>query len=249
MNESLEGLPLRHHSFGIPRPQQILREDLLCRLRWNIFGEKEDISVDYELDDEPTAPIPFLDHPLASESLAFPPLKRAHVSIRACEQREDCWFVAKHEGCWYPKAPGPFLIENPDGRPLTIKDFVLQLHPNLKAHKEDIIEAERQQYGGLVHVIEQGAHMVSLQSYDAHGEPEEVTFPAAGEFWFSGFHWPRLNGDEARLQVTLFVDGQRIMGYGTRISTDEFWNRQRTRGKHWKDRLTADEATQLGLGV
>jgi len=112
-----------------------IREDLLYRLRWNLLAPLQDIEITIGPKNEETL-VPLFDHLCANAPLSVPSRHRLEVLS------EDIW--TSHEG-WHHgddspepdcacKPPPNLVIENADGRPVTLRQFVTQVHPYLNEH-------------------------------------------------------------------------------------------------------------------
>jgi hypothetical protein len=106
-----------------------IRQDILFRLRWDIGGTVEDIELDDGVNDDGTERrVPFMSSALVNESLADPPI--SHVSILLQDVHESQSF--EYFDTKYPYTP--LTIHNADKTPITIKDFVEQVHAHFAEH-------------------------------------------------------------------------------------------------------------------
>ncbi|KAH9863551.1 hypothetical protein J1614_009483 [Plenodomus biglobosus] len=125
-------------AFGFPPvligiPLDCIKQEVLSRLRWSILGSVEDIYIETELYQDGTDERrPFLSHPVAMESLTVPPVNRIQISSEDISGAMH--FHLAPEDYQYE----PQTIENADGSPITIKDFVVQVHNHLNQHRDVI---------------------------------------------------------------------------------------------------------------
>ncbi|RMZ69737.1 hypothetical protein GMOD_00010320 [Pyrenophora seminiperda CCB06] len=125
--------------------EEYIRQDLLYRLRWNVFGALDDIEIATGPCDQ-AAVVPFFSHTLADESIAIPPFSRIdEVYIGECVDRVDHHYPEEYRY----KPPPPMTINNEDGSPITLRQFVTQTHAYLNLHMEDLEEAKSFTYGEL----------------------------------------------------------------------------------------------------
>ncbi|KAF2132486.1 hypothetical protein P153DRAFT_382110 [Dothidotthia symphoricarpi CBS 119687] len=121
-----------------------LRQDLLYRLRWNVFGPLRDIKVVEKPsgDSEGGTLSPLQDHPIASEFVGVPPCAQIRLEITECitkhnfdytselgsdddEEEEDEKDSDEDEGDVEQgyQPPPPLIIRNSDDTPITIEQF------------------------------------------------------------------------------------------------------------------------------
>jgi len=203
--------------------QSHIRQDLLYRLRWNVFGNIEDIKIEDGPHNGVTDLSPFFSHPIASDSIAQPPLNRLVVYSRECTDKHI--FDYDNEGHQY-QPPDPLVIERLDGNPITVNDFVTQVHYYLNTHKEVIIEYLKNFRSAVVD-LGNGRKTVHL------GPVQNPVAPQDNEFYFSNA-WETATNPEftPKLYVSLYVVG----GHG--ISLERFWEMQRqmsVRHVHMRD--------------
>jgi hypothetical protein len=116
-----------------------LRDDLLERLCWDVFGSLSDIQVN----DPGNSLTPFIGSSIASESLASPPFTNISVYIDVCEGKQSMDELDDEDQY---AAPEPLIIDKEDGSPISLHDFVSQVHSYLNANKEEIMQCEDELY-------------------------------------------------------------------------------------------------------
>jgi hypothetical protein len=92
-------------------------EIFTCRLKWSILDSPfnaELLSLDTE---EKAQWTPLFSDPTADQAATNPPVSRLEININTLEEWEH-WTQA-HE-----KSPGSGLIENTDGRPITVRQLL-----------------------------------------------------------------------------------------------------------------------------
>jgi hypothetical protein len=121
------------------------RHDLLYRLRWNLLDSAEHIEIATGPLDQ-IINLPFLGHPLANESLFNPPLSCIdEITIRDFADKED-------QDIYYPKEerykpPTALKITNSDGSPITLGQFVTELHTYVEDNLEELKKVKGEMYG------------------------------------------------------------------------------------------------------
>jgi hypothetical protein len=199
-----------------------IRQDLLFRLRWAIAGSVESIELDDGLYKDGTERRqPFLSSSLAAESLADPPVSRVAVLLEDVLQSQSF----EMESDKYPYEP--LTIENADGRPVTVGDFVVQLHAHFEEHRPYIYRYQetmgRMATSGLV-------------DFESH---KNVLDQGAGAQHALFFRWAfsRMCDGVLAVSVKTMIEGEE--GY----SNDVLWWRQRNCAEHCRDvRFKRDEA-------
>ncbi|EUC45763.1 hypothetical protein COCMIDRAFT_94635 [Bipolaris oryzae ATCC 44560] len=193
-----------------------IRQDLLSRLHWNVFGPLDEVAVR----DGPTL-TPLAHHAIKSESIALPPLSKVTIHIDVCQEK---YAMDEHDDEDRYQPPSPLVIEKTDGTPISINDFVTLVHPFLNANEEEISKCE-DEFHTLPTRLEDGTTFVGV-------DPDEFTSGDHGHFYRSGnmpanprffFDEARFNAadeDEFEIYIVLFVDGN--LG----VSFDEFWARR-----------------------
>jgi hypothetical protein len=110
-----------------------IRQDLPSCLRWNIFGALHDIEIVSGTNEHgQQMRTPLFSHPIATQSLARPPLSR--VKINSVDVTEAQAFNFVSEDFEYTG----LLIEHEDGRPVTVGEFVMRVHEHLNQFKRVI---------------------------------------------------------------------------------------------------------------
>lgn len=177
----------------LEEPIDRIRQELMFRLRWNISGPLDDIAIADGVDKNGTErSLPFASHPVADESLAEPPISRLHVS--SIDVQEAIGFYTAPDDYRYQL----LLIENADGRPISLKQFVTEVHIHLNEHKPLILDYRKpfltNALGNSLELADRG--MVSSQG--TRGEPELLFKNASA----SG------SGDDMYVNVSTFVVGE-----------------------------------------
>jgi hypothetical protein len=211
-----------------------LRQDLLYRLRWDIFGPLHDIYVVEEPGNSNTALTPFLSHSMAYESLAHPPLTKLSVHIQCCEEK---WASNEHEDEWRYQPPAPIVINHGDGSPITLGEFVTQTHAYLNANREQIFKCEDELYSSPED-MEHGTKVVGYGGSDNEGGDGENfirggRIPVSARFCFERITLTEVDTDEFRILVSVYVEGN----YGETL--DMHW--------HQMDRAACEEAALRGM--
>ena len=123
-----------------------LREDLLYRLRWNVLAPLDDIKIRTGAGD-PTTDVPLFDSHLANESIANPPISRIdEVYMGDLVTRAEL----RHETEWKLKQPTAPTINNEDDSPITLEQFVKELHAYMNLNMEILKQAKTELYGRLL---------------------------------------------------------------------------------------------------
>ncbi|KAF2125614.1 hypothetical protein P153DRAFT_389066 [Dothidotthia symphoricarpi CBS 119687] len=179
-----------------------IRQDLLFRLRWNISATLEHIEITIGPHDQ-TTNVLFLGHPLADESLADPPLSRIQVGIDVCEDKyaEEQRYLDK--GMNYPyqyQPPARLTIDNEDGSPITLGQFVAQTHAYLNYNREAIIKVISETYGEVFKQADGSVRRVMTC-----GHP--VTLPKDIGIYVSRI-WVVAKNDEVSFSVCLHAEGE-----------------------------------------
>jgi hypothetical protein len=188
-----------------------LRQDLLYRLRWNIFGALHDIHVVEEPGNPNTALTPLMSHPIAFESLAHPPLAKVSIHIQCCEEKSA---ADEHEDEWRYQPPAPIVINHEDGSPITLGEFVTQTHAYLNAHREQIFKCEDEMYIRPEDVGDAGDGMkvVGIGGPDDEGGDGDHflrggNIPPSAKFCFDDVMLNEIDTDEIQIMVSVFVEG------------------------------------------
>jgi hypothetical protein len=107
-----------------------IRQDLLFRLRWDIGEPLEHVELDDGFYKDGTERRkPFFSSDVAEVSLADPPA--SHMTVLLQDVLESQFLEMNSDK--YPYEP--LAIHNTDGKPITIKDFVTQLHAHFNEHR------------------------------------------------------------------------------------------------------------------
>jgi hypothetical protein len=184
-----------------------IRQDLLYRLQWDVFGTLSDIRVVEQAGNANTSTTPFLVHSIASESLADPPLTKISVHIGGCEEKAA---NDEHEEEWRYQPPSPIVIEHEDNTPITLKEFVTRTHEFLNANKEIIFKVEDELY---VEPEDLGDGMMVIGvGTDNEGGDGEYFFrggniPNGARFFFAEANLNEEDTDDYHINVDLFVEG------------------------------------------
>lgn len=203
-----------------------LRDDLLERLRWDVFGSLNDIQVK----DPENFLTPFMGASIASESLASPPFTNISVYIDVCEEKHS---MDEHEEEDRYAAPEPLIIDKEDGSPISLHDFVSQVHSYLNANKEEIMQCEDELYmnpvdlGDGVKAAEAVPDDDDRDWADESGEDPEFShflrsgnIPEGSRVFFDRAMINQIDQDEYSIHVVLFVEGN------NGETLDSFWERK-----------------------
>lgn len=195
-----------------------LRADLLERLHWNVFGPLEDIQVR----DEDGSTRPLSGHRIASESLANPPLTHVEVNIATCSEKHSRDETDTDDGRY--QEPDPLVIHKDDDSPISLQDFVEQVHEFFNVHKDEIYRCEDEIYA-VPEDLGGGQKVVGVDTTDTSGFEDSATghyydssgnIPEGSKFFFDDAQINQIDTDEYNIYVSLFVEGN----YGQ--SLDEF---------------------------
>jgi hypothetical protein len=179
-----------------------IREDLLYRLRWNVLATLDNIEIATGPYDQ-TTNVPLFGHPLADEPIADPPFSRIdEVCIGECLVQMDYRYEYK--------APPALTINNEDGNPITLGQFVTETHAYLNVHMEELKKAKGLLYGKVVK-NEDGSWTSTVS--------DKPYLPPNIAFFFSKV-WAVQIGQIVRISTHVFAEGE-----DTR-STDQFWATQ-----------------------
>lgn len=119
-----------------------IREDLLYRLRWNLVAPLHDIEIAIGPKNEEKL-IPLFDHPCVEANISVPSLRHLEVMSDDMWRSHEAW----HHGDDSPepdcacKPPPNLVIENANGRPITLRQFVTQVHAYFNEHMVKIKRA------------------------------------------------------------------------------------------------------------
>jgi hypothetical protein len=160
------------------QPPDRIRQHLLLRLRWEISQSLDAIQVETGLDEHAIERRQlFSSSDIATQSLAEPPLCRATILFMDVLDAQQFSFTHRK----YPYEP--VVLENPDGRPLTIGDFVRAAHGHLQEH---------------VAIVGQYKKSTGLAGRGVEDEPRLFVRKVASY----------AVGDEVAITVNVFADGE-----------------------------------------
>jgi hypothetical protein len=121
-----------------------IRMDLLYRLRWNLRSETDDVEIVVGSSGEETL-VPLFSHSSAASYLAVPNVRRLEVTSGDCMERHELSYDSTPEADGY-RPPPSLIIENEDGKRITLGQSVTQVHAYSNEHMSDIEKALRQQF-------------------------------------------------------------------------------------------------------
>ena len=188
------------------------RRVLFYRLHWNIRASVHEIEIATGPHGQ-TTNVALLGHAFANESIANPPLSRIEVGIEECLQREDLeaeWNDEGNDGdydyhgdCDY-QAPAALVINNENGRPITLGQFVTQVHDYLTCNLDEIRSIKLDHYR---------VRIVAAEGTNRH----PLGFPENTKIYFNGVSVAKRDG-KVTFDVSLYVPGQ------TSWTNEEFWS-------------------------
>jgi hypothetical protein len=159
------------------------RQDLLYRLRWNVFDDVSVIEVVEGLNDDGTEQRKLLhSHPIATESLADPPIYKMSIDSLDLSDAVTFMFAPKES------AQSHSIIRSPEDGPITIFEFVREVHIYLN-QSEDAIRAYRTPF------LRTGIEDWSIET-DKHPD-----------FFFDSAR-ANIVGDEASVSIRTFAVGE-----------------------------------------
>ncbi|USP76892.1 uncharacterized protein yc1106_04166 [Curvularia clavata] len=123
----------------MPNP---IRMDLLYRLRWNLLTDVHNTEIVLGIENEETI-VPLFDHALADADLGVPSLSHIEVNSRECLEKFYLSYDSDGDlemGGYRP--PPPLIIKNEDGRSITLRQFVTEVHAYLNEHLEEVKKAQ-----------------------------------------------------------------------------------------------------------
>ncbi|KAJ4371596.1 hypothetical protein N0V83_004816 [Neocucurbitaria cava] len=202
-----------------------IRQDLLYRLRWNLLAALDNIDITTGPQDEESV-VPFFSDAAAEESIAQPPLSRVEVRIDDClaNRLEEMYFDEEDQS----NPPADLTIENADGSPITVGQFVSQVHPYMNEHMEENKKVKGEIYG-RAEKREDGTEV----RVNIYGQPY---LPPDIGFFFSRV-WAVGHNDYVRLNVSSFAEGE----IGT--SVDDFWAIQLRQARMCEQKRYGEQAT------
>ncbi|XP_014552296.1 hypothetical protein COCVIDRAFT_30325 [Bipolaris victoriae FI3] len=171
-----------------------IRQDLLSRLHWNVFGSLDEVAVR----DGP-ALTPLANQAIKSESIAPPPFSKVTIHINACQEK---YAMDEHDEEYRYQPPAPLVIEKP-AEIFKCDDEIYTLPTRLKDGTTSV-GVDPNEFGA----VDGDENSYFLRS--GH-------IPANPRFFFDEARFNEADEDEFEIYVVLFVDGN--MG----TSFDEFW--------------------------
>ena len=185
-----------------------IRQDLFNRLHWDVFGPLSDITVQ---DGNKNTLATFTSHAIGLESIADPPVFRISVNIDVCQQKFSMDETDEEDYRYQP--PKPLVIENQNGSPISIKDFIDQVHLFLNANKDEIYKCEDENYYGA----DEDEGRDKDQPTECGIFTRSGNIPPWSRFFFDRAQINELDTNEFEVYIELFVEGN--MG----LSSDQFW--------------------------
>ncbi|KAJ4329738.1 hypothetical protein N0V95_010155 [Ascochyta clinopodiicola] len=199
-----------------------IHQDLLNRLRWNLLGDLEDAKIASGPYDRTTY-LPFFEHPAANQSLTEPPTSRIEAFSQDCARKRDMEFAASEE--YRYKLPPPNLgVTNEDGRPITLGQFVREVHAYLnRPENMEVIKDVKSAFRGRVVMGEDGSQGREM----TYGRSESL--PDGTEIFFA---WVVTYETEEAvvIGISLFLDGE------TSVDAERFWA-SRLRKAQWYEQV------------
>jgi hypothetical protein len=192
-----------------------IRQDLLYRLHWNFQDPLEEVTIAVGNPDQ-AVNVALFGHPLATESLANPPLNCIdEITIRDFGEKQDRELELEdepEEEEFLYKPPPALKIWNENGNAITLGQFVTKVHEYVSRNMEEILRVKGELYGELVTHAD-GSQMRVI----TEGRP--VRLPSDIGVYFTQVRGGMRDG-RVILNVTLFADGE------WDISMERFWARQ-----------------------
>ncbi|CAN9179515.1 unnamed protein product [Alternaria alternata] len=118
-----------------------IRNDLLCRLRWNLLADLHNIEIVVGPKNEEKT-VPLFDHPSANDDISEPGLSRIEVNSRECLEKFYLSYDSDPEPDGY-RPPPSLIVSNEDGRSITLRQFVTEVHAYLNEHLDKVKSAQR----------------------------------------------------------------------------------------------------------
>jgi hypothetical protein len=131
-----------------PLTTMFVRQDLLDCLRWNILENPQETKIMSGINEHgEQMHIPLLEHPIARQSLVQPPQNRVEILSQDALDAREC--TAREPG----RIPEDFeftnffeytslVIEHEDGSPVTVGEFVVQVHEHMNKFKDVITHSK-----------------------------------------------------------------------------------------------------------
>jgi hypothetical protein len=204
-------------SIGLDRR---IRQDLLNRLRWNVLGGLNNIEIACDTN-KLTTYLPFFDHPAADESLGDEaPLSHIGAFSQDLATKEDMDLRLPEEYRYKP--PADLTISNEDGRPITLRQFVTEVHAYLNL--PDVMgDIKKMKAAFLGHPVtredgSQGRNTI-------YGHP--VKLPEEVQFFFTSTMIFERDGT-VTFRLSLFLEGELSQ------SAEEFWTGRQRRAREYE---------------
>ncbi|KAJ6276458.1 hypothetical protein J3E71DRAFT_395070 [Bipolaris maydis] len=178
-----------------------LRDDLLERLCWDVFGSLNDILIK---DPENSLTV-----------VSKPPLSNILVYIDVCEEKHN---IDEHEE-EDRYAALELIIDKEDGSPIFLHDFVSQVHSYLNANKEEIMQCEDELYMNpwtWATVSKRRKSSLTMMTGTGQMDLERTQI----ESFFDRAMFNQIYQDEYSIHVVLFVEGN------NGETLDSFWERK-----------------------
>jgi hypothetical protein len=147
-----------------------MRQDLLYRLRWNIFGSIDDIQFM-----DGITPVLSSTHSVAKEPLCSLPTHHLRVHIYGCMNKHSSQYEYEPED--RNQAPAPLAINEEGKKGITIGQCITQVHAYLNTHEQEIRKVVGETYGVPMIDID-GQQIYSL----IYGKPVNLD---GVRFWFN----------------------------------------------------------------
>lgn len=201
-----------------------IRQDLFNRLHWEVFGPQSNITVQ-----DGNVLTSFANHAIGLESIADPPVSRITVRIEVCENRSSMDETDEEEYRYQP--PEPLVIEKRNGAPISLKEFIDQVHPFLNANKDEIYKCEDENYHQSTEQDDgynvDGVDVAESDGADEDEDEDQPTepnhfmrsgnIPTGSKIFFDKAQFNEPDTDDFEVYISLYVEGN--MG----ISSDQFW--------------------------
>lgn len=192
----------------------LVRQDLLDCLRWNILENPQETKIVSGTDEHGEQMyIPLFEHPIARQSLVQPPQNRVEILSQDALDARDC--IAREPGV----IPEDFeftnffdytslVIEHEDGSPVTVGEFVIQVHEHMNKFKDIITHSKDRDFW-----LE-----VGKRSKDNEGNEQE-DLQQGLKVWFKEAESQTLEGRVCIVVSTVFEgeDGRTIHIMGQRL--------------------------------
>ena len=215
----------------IQRPTCKIRNDLLYKLHWPIFGPLSDIQVWEPCNDNEYTLVPFENHPMGSEPLCTVPFDRMTIYIQPVEDRMlhiesnyDC-----DEDRW--KGPKDLVLTNSVDSPLTLQRFVTAVHAHLNdgENKAKILECINMFYAGPPRHEGGGVYSVSVEADGRWPPPYRI--PEGTAFLFNGFRFDGHKPDGGEWRETIDIFTEHDHGF----SMEMFLKRQKEKQRRYEE--------------